>query len=68
MNYGKQVNQHQLHLTPHPTILARKLLKEKDVSEDEARRGEDAIQKLTDKYIANVDKALEAKEKEMMEV
>lgn len=44
------------------------LLKEKDVSEDDARRGEEAIQKLTDKYIANVDKALEAKEKEMMEV
>ncbi|MBI3188302.1 MAG: ribosome recycling factor, partial [Gammaproteobacteria bacterium] len=46
----------------------KELLKEKDVSEDDARRGEDAIQKLTDKYIANVDKALEAKEKEMMEV
>jgi ribosome recycling factor len=44
------------------------LLKEKEISEDDARRGEDIIQKLTDKYIANVDKALEAKEKEMMEV
>lgn len=44
------------------------LLKEKDVSEDDARRGEEMVQKLTDKYIANVDKAIEAKEKEMMEV
>lgn len=46
----------------------KNLLKEKDVSEDDARRGEEVVQKLTDKYIANVDKAIEAKEKEMMEV
>lgn len=46
----------------------KELLKEKDISEDEARRGEEVVQKLTDKYIANVDKALDAKEKEMMEV
>jgi len=44
------------------------LLKEKKVSEDDARRGEELVQKLTDKYIASVDKAIEAKEKEMMEV
>jgi len=44
------------------------LLKEKDISEDEARKGEDAIQKLTDKYIALVEVELEAKEKEMMEI
>lgn len=46
----------------------KELLKEKGISEDEARRGEEVVQKLTDKYIANVDKALDAKEKEMMEV
>jgi len=46
----------------------KELLKEKDISEDEARRGEEVVQKLTDKYIAYVDKALDAKEKEMMEV
>ena len=44
------------------------LLKDKDISEDEARKGEDAIQKLTDKYIALVEVELEAKEKEMMEI
>jgi ribosome recycling factor len=44
------------------------LLKDKEVSEDDARRGEEAVQKLTDKYVAGVDKAIEAKEKEMMEV
>lgn len=44
------------------------LVKEKEVSEDEARRGEDEIQKLTDKYIKDVDTLLEAKEKELMEI
>ncbi|MEQ8993998.1 MAG: ribosome-recycling factor, partial [Pseudomonadales bacterium] len=44
----------------------RDLVKEKMVSEDDARRGEEAIQKLTDKRIAQVDKALEAKEADLM--
>jgi ribosome recycling factor len=44
------------------------LVKEKEVSEDEARRAEDEIQKLTDKYIKEVDSLLEAKEKELMEI
>jgi len=44
------------------------LLKEKEISEDENRKAEDRIQKLTDKYVADVDKVLEAKEKEMMEI
>ena len=46
----------------------KELLKDKKASEDDARRGEEAIQKLTDKYIAGVDKSLDAKEKDMMEV
>jgi len=44
------------------------LLKEKEISEDEERGAEDKIQKLTDKYVAEIDKLLEAKEKEMMEI
>ncbi len=44
------------------------LLKEKEISEDEARNAEDEIQKLTNKYVAEIDKLLEAKEKEMMEI
>jgi ribosome recycling factor len=39
-----------------------------DISEDESRRVQDEIQKLTDRYIAEVDKLIVAKEKEMMEV
>ena len=44
------------------------LLKEKELTEDEARRGEDQIQKLTDKYVAQVDKLLEQKEADLMEI
>ncbi len=45
-----------------------KKLEKTDISEDESRRHQDDIQKLTDKYIAEVDKALTAKEKEIMDV
>jgi len=46
----------------------KKLLKDKEVSEDEARRGEEAVQKLTDKYTAEADKILAAKEEDLMAV
>jgi len=46
----------------------KKLLKDKAVSEDEERRAQDEVQKLTDKYIAEVDKLLAAKESELMEI
>lgn len=44
------------------------LLKDKKISEDDERRAQDDIQKLTDKYIGEVEKFLEAKEKELLEV
>lgn len=44
------------------------LLKDKAVSEDDERRAQDDIQKLTDKYIAEIDKALVAKEADLMAV
>jgi ribosome recycling factor len=43
------------------------LLKEKEITEDDERRSHDDIQKITDKYIAQVDKLLEDKEKDLME-
>ena len=46
----------------------KELLKEKEISEDDDRRAQDDIQKLTDKHIATVDKALEVKESELMEI
>jgi ribosome recycling factor len=44
------------------------LLKKKEISEDDERRAQDIIQKLTDKYIADIDKISAAKEKELMEI
>ncbi|CAM3028788.1 MAG TPA: ribosome recycling factor [Pseudoalteromonas sp.] len=46
----------------------KSLLKEKDISEDEARQSDDAIQKLTDKFIKEMDTLLAAKETELMEI
>ena len=45
-----------------------KKMEKSEISEDESRRHQDDIQKSTDKYIAEVDKVLAAKEKEIMEV
>ena len=44
------------------------LLKQKKVAEDEERRAQDDVQKLTDRYIAEVDKALAAKEADLIAV
>ncbi|MFB5083027.1 ribosome recycling factor [Symbiobacterium thermophilum] len=46
----------------------KKLEKDKAVSEDESKRAQDEVQKLTDKYIKEVDQLMAAKEKEIMEV
>ncbi|MGG6239566.1 ribosome recycling factor [Nodosilinea sp. AN01ver1] len=46
----------------------KKLEKASDISEDESRDAQDEIQKLTDKYIAKLDDALAAKEKDIMTV
>ncbi|MDY2809140.1 MAG: ribosome recycling factor, partial [Candidatus Faecousia sp.] len=46
----------------------KKLSKSEDISEDEIKDLEDSLQKLTDKYIANVDKAVEEKTKEILTV
>ncbi|MFW2421951.1 MAG: ribosome recycling factor [Porticoccaceae bacterium] len=44
------------------------MLKDKMISEDEERRAQDEIQKITDSFIAKVDQALAAKEKDLMEI
>lgn len=44
------------------------MLKDKMISEDEERRAQDEVQKITDSYIAKVDQALAAKEKDLMEI
>jgi ribosome recycling factor len=44
------------------------LLKKKSIAEDDERRAQEDIQKLTDRHIADIDKALQAKEAELMAV
>ncbi len=46
----------------------KELLKAKEISEDDERRAQDDIQKITDKFIAEVDKHLQSKETELMEI
>ena len=46
----------------------KKLAKSEDISEDEIKALEDGAQKLTDKYIAEIDKAVEEKNKEILTV
>ena len=46
----------------------KELLKEKEISEDEEHRAHDDIQKITDKFVAEVDKALAGKEADLMEI
>lgn len=43
-------------------------LKKKVVSEDEARRAEEDVQKLTDRYIGEIDKLIEKKEQELLQI
>ncbi len=46
----------------------KELQKEKEISEDDERKGGDLIQKVTDEHVAKVDELLKAKEAELMEV
>lgn len=46
----------------------KKLLKDKEISEDDERRSQDEVQKLTDKAVIEVDKLLAAKEVDLMAV
>jgi len=46
----------------------KKLLKDKSISEDDERRAQEDVQKLTDKFVAEVDKLVAEKEKEVLTV
>ena len=48
--------------------IAKAEQKDGNITEDELKNAENEIQKITDKYIEEVDKVLEAKEKEVMSV
>ncbi|MEO0442158.1 MAG: ribosome recycling factor [Pseudomonadota bacterium] len=46
----------------------KELLKDKEITEDDDRRAQDEVQKITDKFVADVDAALAVKEKDLMEI
>ncbi|TAM96819.1 MAG: ribosome recycling factor [Rhodanobacteraceae bacterium] len=46
----------------------KNLLKDKQISEDDERRGQDEVQKLTDHFIKEVDAAVQAKEQELLAI
>jgi ribosome recycling factor len=46
----------------------KELLKEKEISQDDERKAQDEVQKLTDRFIAEIDHQLAAKEKEILQV
>ena len=46
----------------------KKLEKEKTITEDEQKKAEAEVQKLTDKFVADADKRSQAKEKEIMDI
>jgi ribosome recycling factor len=48
--------------------MLKDLLKEKEISEDEERRAQEAVQKLTDSYVARVESALADKETDLMAI
>jgi len=48
--------------------LLKELLKDKEISEDEERRGQEEVQKVTDSFIARIEKLLADKEADLMEI
>ena len=48
--------------------MLKELVKDKEISEDEERRGQDQIQKLTDSFVARIDEMLVAKEADLLEI
>ncbi|MEY5134548.1 MAG: ribosome recycling factor, partial [Pseudomonadota bacterium] len=46
----------------------KKLIKEKEISEDDERKAQDEVQKTTDKFIAEIDKLLQLKESELLAI
>jgi ribosome recycling factor len=48
--------------------MLKELVKEKEIGEDDERRGQDVVQKLTDSYIEKIEKLLKEKEADLMEI
>ena len=48
--------------------LLKELVKEKEISEDEERRGQEDVQKLTDGFVAKIEKLLAEKQADLMKI
>ena len=48
--------------------MLKELVKDKEISEDDERRGQDEVQKLTDDFVAKIEKLLAEKEADLMEI
>jgi ribosome recycling factor len=48
--------------------MLKEMVKEKDISEDDERRAQDDVQKLTDEFVAKIEKLLAVKEADLMEI
>ena len=48
--------------------MLKELVKEKEISEDDERRGQDRVQKLTDQYVARIEELLESKKADLLEI
>ena len=48
--------------------MLREFCNEKEISQDDLRRGEEIIQKLTDEFIEKIDVLLDKKEKDLLEI
>jgi len=66
--YGEQGRVSIRNIRRDANDTLKKLEKDKEISEDEKIRGEEEVQKITDKYTKEIDTLLEQKEKEIMEV
>ena len=49
-------------------IRSKKLEKEKEISEDESKKAQDQVQKITDEHIAKIDEAFKTKEADILKV
>lgn len=48
--------------------MLKELVKDKEISEDDERRGQEEVQKLTDAFVARIEKQLAEKEADLMEI
>ena len=67
-NEGEQARVSIRNIRRDANSQLKDLVKDKSISEDDERRAGDVIQKLTDKYIAEIDALLVVKEKDLMEI